>query len=170
MDAIIIRHSCRNFYNDKIIDKKTICKILEAGVHAPSGKNLQPWKFVIVDNKKKINEISGLCTYSRFICNASSLILVYLDKNRSYCYKKDVMAIGACIENMLLAACEQGISSCWIGEIIDKENEIREMLKIMPQRELMAVIALGIEKAFFAGKISKAGSKRVEEKIELWYY
>ena len=89
IEAITGRHSCRKFCINQKIAKESISSILESGMQAPSGKNLQPWKFTVVDNSKLISEIGALCTYSKFICNASCLIFVYLDTAVSYDYKKD---------------------------------------------------------------------------------
>jgi len=51
-DAISTRRSIRKF-TDKEIPKETIEKILKAATQAPSAKNLQPWKFVVVTNAEK---------------------------------------------------------------------------------------------------------------------
>jgi nitroreductase len=52
LTALSQRRSIRKFLN-KEIDNKIIEKILEAGIMAPSSKNSQPWKFVVVTNKDK---------------------------------------------------------------------------------------------------------------------
>ena len=53
------------------------------------------------------------------------------------------MAIGACIQNMLLCAYELGIGSCWLGEILKRKSRVTKYLKIHPRYELMAVVSLG---------------------------
>lgn len=63
IEAITGRHSCRKFCINQKIAKESISSILESGMQAPSGKNLQPWKFTVVDNSKLISEIGALCTY-----------------------------------------------------------------------------------------------------------
>ena len=68
---------------------------------------------------------------------------------------KDIMAIGACIQNMLLQAYCLGIGSCWLGEILNKKNEVREALRVKSDYELMAVISFG-----YAKKQSGKGSRK----------
>lgn len=168
IEAINGRHSCRKFCMNQKIAKESISSILESGMQAPSGKNIQPWKFTVVDNSKLISEIGALCTYSKFICNASCLIFVYLDTAVSYDYKKDAMAIGACIQNMLLAAHEQNLGSCWIGEILDRE-EIGAKLGIPSERELMAVLAIGTENTVMTSRMKKTERLKLEQKVDFWY-
>jgi nitroreductase len=58
IDAILTRRSVREF-SDKKIPRKILDKVLEAGIHAPSSKNSQPWYFV-VDTTEKKNKIADL--------------------------------------------------------------------------------------------------------------
>ena len=56
---------------------------------------------------------------------------------------KDHQAIGACLQNMLLAAHSLGLGAVWLGEILKSEKEVRNLLGLPEKLELMAVIALG---------------------------
>ncbi len=53
------------------------------------------------------------------------------------------MAIGACIENMLLEAHALKLGACWLGEILKKKEEVSEFLNLPKKYDLMAVVALG---------------------------
>ena len=53
------------------------------------------------------------------------------------------MAIGACIQNMLLEAYSLGLGSCWLGEILNRKEDVEKLLKIPDDCELMAVVTLG---------------------------
>lgn len=56
---------------------------------------------------------------------------------------KDLMAIGACIQNMCLEAHSLGIGTCWLGEILNKKDEVLNYLGLGKDLELSAVITLG---------------------------
>ena len=127
---------------------------MEAGRWAPSGLNNQPWRFVIIKNKIVKDKISHFTEYSYIIKRANCLILVFLDRKNSYNLIKDAQAIGACIENMLLCALDFGISSCWMGEILNQKAKVNKSLNIKSRYDLMAAVALGYSK-----RISK--SKRI---------
>jgi len=135
------RRSIRKFKR-KAIPKSIIREILEAGRWAPSGLNNQPWRFMVLEKEKR----AALCKFSRYghiIKGSDKAILVFIDKNASYNYEKDLMAIGACIQNMLLYVHSQGLGACWLGEILNQRKEIKRLLKIPTPLELEAVIALG---------------------------
>lgn len=59
LDFIYKRHSVRQF-KDQPVPKEDITKILEAAIHAPSGKNMQNWHFVVITDKAKITEIAKI--------------------------------------------------------------------------------------------------------------
>lgn len=51
------RRSIRKF-EDTSLDKKLLDEIIQAGRYAPSAKNLQPWKFIVITNKNTIQDLS----------------------------------------------------------------------------------------------------------------
>lgn len=159
-ETIYARRSVRKFKSCIISDDKINC-ILDAGIHAPSGKNGQPWKFILVKNKKLINKLSELTLYGWIIRDATAIICVFLDKTESYNFIKDTQAIGACIQNMLLSATALKIGSCWIGEILNREIMVRSLLKIDKRYALMAAIALGED----IDDSKKTGRKSIDEFI-----
>ena len=131
------RKSCRSFL-PKEVDINDIYTMLESARWAPSGKNGQPWRFVIVKDciiKKHIAECSK---YKNWMVEANAFIIVYLDK--------DLQGIGAAIENICLQATALGIGSCWIGEILVNEAIVNKIINVPKSYELMAVICIGYEK------------------------
>lgn len=137
------RRSIRE-YQDKPLPKGALEKILDAGRWAPSGLNNQPWRFFVIENRDKLLSLSKFTKYAAIIANARLALCVFLDYGSLYNRDKDIMAVGACIENMLLAAHALGVASCWLGEIINRKKEVQEFLKIDEDLELMAVVTLGI--------------------------
>lgn len=57
IENIRTRRSIRDF-QPRPIPREVIEKIVEAGAFAPSALNVQPWKFIIVEDKKIIDELS----------------------------------------------------------------------------------------------------------------
>ncbi len=143
--AITTRRSVRKYLKKKI-HSDDLKIIVNSGIWAPSGLNNQPWKFQIINDKDKIKAISRFTQYQIIIENAQSLICVFLDKSQIYNREKDLMAIGACIQNMLLTAWQLGIGSCWLGEILNQKDKVCSCLSINNDLELMAVISLGYPK------------------------
>lgn len=136
------RKSCRK-YLPKSVSIQAVYTILEGARWAPSGKNGQPWRFVIVKEKEIKNRIADCSIYKEWMREADTYIVIYLDKESSYNYKKDLQAIGAAIENICLQASSMGIGTCWIGEILEKEREVNKIINVPDTYELMAVICVG---------------------------
>jgi nitroreductase len=154
-ELIKTRRSIRKF-TDKPVSGETINRIIEAGIWAPSGRNNQPWKFAVIKDKELKSKISGLTHYSKIILHAHALIAVFLDKSVSYDRTKDVQAIGACIQNMLMFIHSNGLGAVWLGEILKNKDKVLELVEGPEELELMAVIALG-HPAEKGGKGSRKG-------------
>lgn len=143
MEAIAARKSMRRF-EDKVIPKEMLEKILLAGTLAPSGKNKQPWKFYVVQGEKRAEMIqtmqkgmddlekmgikSSSAKYTiRWMAQAPITIFVFDPSGRSPFEQKDmndpftdivdIQSIGAAIQNMLLAATDLGLGSLWICDV-----------------------------------------------------
>ena len=56
---------------------------------------------------------------------------------------KDYQAMGACLQNMLLAAHAMGLGAVWLGEILKNSDRVRALLQLPDDLEFMAVIAVG---------------------------
>ena len=136
------RKSCRKFLK-KAVSIQDIYTILEGARWAPSGKNGQPWRFVIVKEKETKNKTASCSIYKEWMTEADTFIVIYLDKESSYNYKKDLQAIGAATENICLQASSMNIDTCWIGEILEKETEVNKITNVPETYELMAVICIG---------------------------
>ena len=143
MSCIVNRRSIRSFKPDAI-SKDAVRQMVQAACCAPSGKNLQPWKFsILIDDVVLKEQICSLSIYRKWLKNASCLIVVFLDKDISYDYCKDLQAVGAAIQNMLLVGHENGLGTCWIGEMLRYEDTIKGWLEVPDHYQLMSVVAVG---------------------------
>lgn len=144
MEVMLKRRSIRKYTGDDV-SREDIIKILEAGRWAPSGLNNQPWRFLVLtasDSRKK--DLEECTRYSHVVRGANVLIAVFLDKKAKYHHEKDCQGAGACIQNMLLAIHGLNLGGVWLGEIINQEDQVHQVLGTSKNSlELMAVIALG---------------------------
>ncbi len=142
IDAILSRRSVRHFTPEPVA-RTELLEIIRSGTWAPSGLNNQPWRFAIVTDPGLKAQFEDLTRYGRVIAQAPVLIPVFLDRSAMYHELKDHLSMGACIENMLLAAHSLGLGAVWLGEILKNAQRIRILLGLPEDLELMAVIALG---------------------------
>ncbi len=141
-EGIYNRRSIRQ-YTDQPVDRNQLIEIIKAGTWAPSGLNNQPWRFVIVTGDDIRRDLAGKTTSHFIIERAPACIAVFVDRSVMYNDVKDHQAMGACIQNMLLAAHGLGLGAVWLGEILKNADAVRKRLDLPEEMELMAVVALG---------------------------
>ena len=124
------RKSIRNFVYKKI-DNQTIKEIVDCGRWAPSGQNSQPWKVQIVSHPTVKRLIAENSKYGGIIESAFLNFVVFLDLERGYDRVKDILAIGAFIQNVLLAVHAKGLGAVWIGEILKNKEKVSEILNYL---------------------------------------
>jgi nitroreductase len=142
LEGIYTRRSVRN-YTSRPVEREQLLEVVKAGMWAPSGLNNQPWRFVIVTNGELRARLAQQTKYDFIIEKAPASIAVFLDKSAMYHEVKDHLAMGACIENMLLAAHALGLGAVWLGEILKNADAVRKLLELPETMELMAVVAIG---------------------------
>lgn len=153
-EIIKLRDSTRLF-ESKPIDSEVLKHIVEAAIYAPSGKNVQPWRFRIIRDKQLIVTISNHSKYNRWLKSADSLIVMYLDKQISYDEEKDLISVGAAIQNIILCATSIEIGSCVIGEFVKDSKEIDSVVGVASDLyKHVGIIALGYK------RIKKASIKK----------
>ncbi|AJE03785.1 nitroreductase family protein [Geobacter pickeringii] len=155
LEAIHTRRSVRQFTAEPV-SREEVKEILRAGASAPSGLNNQPWRFAVVRGDEVRRALAGLTKYRHIVEGAPVCIAVFCDRDVMYNDTKDHQAIGACLQNMLLAAHGLGLGAVWLGEILKSADAVRELLGVPVALELMAVVAVG-RPAGRAGRTDRKG-------------
>lgn len=162
LKAIRTRRSIRRFRSDDVSDE-SIDKILEAGIWAPSGMDNQPWRFAVIRDRTLKSEIGQWSVRTKIFETAPVVIPVFLDHTVSYDVIKDVQAMGACLQNMLLAIHNLGLAGLWIGEIRKHREKVRVLCGAPEKYELMAIIVVG----HGAGKLAEGKRKGLDKVVFL---
>ncbi len=143
MQAILTRKSVRHF-TDERVQEEHIEQILHAGTRAPSGKANEPWRFAVVESKEVIEQMATLSEYGDVLRAAPLLVCLFLDKGAAYDAVKDANTMGACAQNMLLAAHALGLGAVWVAEIRARKDEVAALCGVDGLAyELMLVMAIG---------------------------
>lgn len=142
LELIKTRRSVRR-YSGRTVDNEAVSTILEAGRWAPSGLNNQPWRFVIIGDEARKASLAEQTRYHQVIKGADVLIAVFIHTPSMYHEVKDHQSIGACLQNMLLMAHGLSLGAVWLGEILKNADQVRDILGLGNELELMAVLALG---------------------------
>ena len=144
LKALRERRSVRA-YTDRRVTRDEVLAVLEAGRWAPSGLNNQPWRFLALwAEDPRCEALAGCTKYAHIVRRAQALVCVFLEREAMYHQAKDHQGAGACIQNMLLAAHALELGAVWLGEIINQEPQVMDVLDLDAQvYELQAVIAMG---------------------------
>ncbi len=173
-ETIQQRKSVRK-YIDKPVENEKIEKIITAAQSAPSWRNGQCWKFIVITDpkiKKEIIRCTGSFNQS-WLGKEYALILACGDPEKSG--KRDnqpyyLVDVAIAMENLVLAATALGLGTCWMGSF--QEDKIKELLKIPAHIRIVALSPLGYpaKSEGFVGTIAKtvAGSKKRKPLTEVY--
>lgn len=148
---ILSRRSIRSYKKEQILDPD-LDIILKAAQYAPSGGNSQSWRFTVVQNQPKLEQLNALVrkafqnmvvddtTYKSkksskiaskndnysFYYHAPTLVIVSNERE----YSNSITDCSVALENIFLAANSLGLGSCWINQLawLCDEPNIREVL------------------------------------------
>ncbi|MCF8380945.1 MAG: nitroreductase family protein [Bacteroidales bacterium] len=165
-EIIISRRSIRK-YTDEKIDTKTIIRIINAAMYAPSAVNKRPWNFVIIEDKSSMKKVMEIHASARMLKEASHAILICGDEKQQHDDGFWIADCGAATQNMLLAAHSFGIGGCWIG-VYPREKRMNDFAKLfnLPEHiKPFALVSLG-----FPAENKEMPQRFEKEKIyyELW--
>lgn len=142
------RRSIRNYTNDKIPSDK-LELILQAGLLAPSSKNIRPVEFITVEDRETLKQLAQSKSFgSGMLKDAACAIVVIGDTRKADAWVEDC---SAAMGYMLLMAESLGIGACWVQERLrknafgkDSGAFVKELLDIPEYYEVEALLSLGI--------------------------
>jgi nitroreductase len=111
LEAITTRKVQRAFAAQPV-ELEKLRQIIDAGRHAMSARNLQPWQFVVIRDRDTLREIGALCSTGRFVADAPSAIVVLKDTTNTRWADIDCAQT---VQNMATAGWGLGLGTCWVG-------------------------------------------------------
>lgn len=137
LSAIMERKVVREF-GDRAVAPEALRKIVDAGRHAMSARNLQPWRFVVVTQPETLRRLGELCTTGRFVGQAPAAVAVL--KELSNARWADVDCAHA-VQNMANAAWAMGLGTCWVGNF--DRDKIAALLDVPAQWGVFTILPFG---------------------------
>ncbi len=144
MEAILSRRSIRQ-YTAEPVPQEAITGLLEAAMSAPSAGNQQPWHFVVVDDRKLLDEVPRYHPYAQMLPQARVAILVCGDLELETHPGYWVQDCAAATENMLVAARASGLGAVWLG-IYPRQERVEAIQKLfaLPENVIpLCLVAIG---------------------------
>jgi len=161
LKLLIERASCRSF-SDKEISSNVLQLILTAGIHAPTGGNLQPYSIIKIEEYKTKQKLAELCG-QKIVGKAPILLLFCIDLHRIERWAKlEIAPFTAtssfqhfwisfidtiiCAQNICTAADSLGLGSVYIGTILEFFTDIRDMFQLPNGVFPVVLLCLGYPK------------------------
>jgi nitroreductase len=187
IEAIAARRSIRRFKDTPVPDEM-IRTILTAATQAPSGKNRQPWRFIVIkgesrsemvrimrtgiEQAKAEGENPGSSEWSACVMEQAPVTIFVFNPEGDPPWMHhsvgqlfddvvDVQSIGAAIQNMLLAAQDLGLGSLWICDVFYAYRELAAWLG--ETGELIAAVSFG-----YADEAPAARRRRPVDEVVRW--
>ncbi len=141
-EAIKGRRSIRSYLGINIEEEK-LRRVLEAGRLAPSARNLQDWRFIVVRDPAKRRKLAEAAFNQMFIAQAPVVIAAcgtsdYVMPCGQYTH---VIDVSIALDHMILAAYSEGLGTCWIGAFY--EDLVKEILGVPEHIRVVALLPLG---------------------------
>lgn len=151
------RGSCR-VYKDKKVPPAVIDHLIQAGIHAPTGGNLQPYSIIKIEKPAAIKKLAGLCG-QKFLEKAPLHFLYCIDlhrlkrwarlENAPYTADRALRPFWIafqdtviCAQSMCVAADAMGLGSVYIGPVFDKMAAFRRMCRL--PKGVVPVVSLAV--------------------------
>ena len=136
-------------YQDKPVPEVTLRRVVEAGRLTGSAKNVQPWHFVVVQERETLRQLGKLARTGAHTAQAAAAIVVAVDKSPFA-----VSDASRAIQSMLLAAWGDGVGGNWVG--FGGLEEVRTLLGIPSSLDVLAILPLG----YPAGVVGRGKKRR----------
>ncbi|MBN1323734.1 MAG: nitroreductase family protein [Methanotrichaceae archaeon] len=143
MEALRQRRSIRSFQSRPVEDE-VLAKVLEAGRLAPSARNLQNWRFIVVRAEETRRLLASAAKGQTFVGEAP-VVIAACGTETEYVMTCGQPAyainVAIAVDHMTLAAAALGLGSCWIGAFY--EDRAKEILGVPPEARIVCILALG---------------------------
>lgn len=141
LETIFSRKSVRT-YQDRDVEKDKVDLMLRAAMSAPSGMDLRPWKFIVIDDRATLDSMAAALPYAKMLEQAHNVIVVCGDSTRSSYWYLDCSTAA---QNILLAAESLGLGAVWTAAYpYDERMEAVRKYTQLPENVLpLCVIPFG---------------------------
>lgn len=143
METIKSRYSCRS-YENRPIEPEKLKMLMEAARLAPSARNVQDWRFVLVTDAKTRKALQFAAASQEFVGQAPVVIVACscTHKRMNLCGQPYASVnVSIALEHIVLAATSLGLATCWIGSF--KPQSVRRILNIPTHIEIVELMTVG---------------------------
>lgn len=147
MDAFEVIHTRRSIrdFTDAPVTDEALRRMLEAAMAAPSAGNAQPWRFIVIRDRERLQRIPDIHPYAGMAARAALAVLVCADITAEKFPGFWVQDCSAAVQNLMLAARALNIGTVWCGihPVEEREKAFRELFGMPETVRPFALVAAG---------------------------
>ena len=142
LDVIRKRYSCRS-YQDKSIEQDKLDCILEAARLAPSARNTQDWRFVVVIDKAIKSRVAATTNRPEVFEKAGVIIAACSNSDEIMRCGQAIgpIDVSIALEHISLQTADLGLGTCWIGSF--DAGKVRQILEIPEDVAIIELMTIG---------------------------
>ena len=161
------RESIRNYDPNRPVPKEILEKILEAGRLAPSAKNFQPWKFILISSPALLEKVKA-CYQRDWLKDAPHILVLLGLKDQAWVrgydgYNSVETDVSIAMTHIILAAENEGVGACWIAAF--NPAVLKQALNPGENQQIFAMTPLGYPRPGFQKTFRKI-RKPLDEIVE----
>jgi nitroreductase len=141
-EAIKKRYSCRA-YQDRSIEADKLARVLEAARLAPSARNLQDWRFVVVTDVETRAKLAEAANNQKHVGAAAAILVACSTSDHVMRCGQAIgpIDVSIALEHIALQATAEGLATCWIGAFY--ADKVRAILGIPADIAIIELMAIG---------------------------
>jgi nitroreductase len=135
--TVLSLRAVRQFDLSRPIDEAALYRILQAGRMSGSSKDSQPWWFIVIQDRERLQALSQTGNYAQHLAGAACAVAIVFDPG----FYRGEFDSGRTAQNMMLAAWNEGIGSCIAS--MQREDECKAVLGVPGELHLQHIISFG---------------------------
>lgn len=162
MDTLeaILKRKVQRAFASRPVEADKLAKIVEAGRHAMSARNLQPWQFIVVRDRERLKSMGALCSTGRFVADAPSAVVILKDLGNTRWGDVDC---AQAVQNMATAAWALGLGTCWVGNF--DQDKLKQMLAVPEGWAIFTILPFG-----YADEKNPPQARPLKKRSEMVHY
>ncbi len=157
------RQAVRRF-SDRMVPPEILARILECARYAPSAREDQPWRFIVVQDALTRHRIARAVFQGELVRTAPVLVIGCARVHSNIAGSgrpSHPIDLAAATEAMVLAAADMSLATAWITGF--RESEIQQVLGIPADVPVVTLLALGYPDGF-----QRLPQRRGDEETIAW--
>jgi len=124
-------------FEDRPVADEVVLRVVESGRLTGSSRNLQPWQFLVVQDRAALQRLGELATTGRYAADAAFAVIVLIEDTEFA-----VSDGSRAVQSMILTAWAEGVGSNWVG-FTGRHQDIKDFFGVPAELDILAILPFG---------------------------